>query len=93
MSKKSCARVCSLCGSVGSMKGFVVTLGIIFVILGLGGVLHPNFEYHKREEFAKIGPVTATIDKPHRVTVPWLVARALLAAGAVLIVLGPKIKQ
>jgi hypothetical protein len=75
------------------MKGFVVALGIIFVILGLVGILHPNFDYHKHEEFAKVGPVTATIDKPHRVTVPSLVAVALLAAGAVLIVLGPKIKR
>ena len=74
------------------MKRFAIVLGIILVILGLVGILHPEFDYHKREEVAKIGPVTATVDKQQRATVPPVVAAALLIAGAVLIVLGPRIK-
>jgi hypothetical protein len=50
------------------------------------------FDYHKREEVAKIGPVTATVDKAQRTTVPPVVAAALLIAGAVLLVLGSRIK-
>jgi uncharacterized membrane protein len=74
------------------MKRFVMALGIILVILGLVGIVHPEFDYHKREEVAKIGPVTATVDKEQRATIPPLAAAALLIAGAVLIVLGPRIK-
>ena len=74
------------------MKRFAIVLGIILLILGLLGLLHPNFDYHKREEVAKIGPVTATVDKQQRATVPPVVAAALLIAGVVLIVLGPRIK-
>jgi hypothetical protein len=74
------------------MKRFAVILGIIFFVLGLIALVHPNFDYHKHEEIAKIGPVTATVDKPERATVPPVVAAVLLIAGAVLIVLGPKMK-
>jgi hypothetical protein len=74
------------------MKRFVMALGLIFVLAALVAFVHPEFEYHKREEVAKIGPVMATVEKPHRVTVTPLIAAALLIAGAVLIVLGPRIK-
>jgi hypothetical protein len=74
------------------MKRFVMALGFILVIIALVAFVHPDFDYHKREEVVKIGSVTATVDKPHRVTVTPLVAAVLLIAGAVLIVLGPRIK-
>jgi len=74
------------------MKRLVIALGLIFAILGLVAFLHPNFDYHKREEVVRIGPVTATVDKPETARVPPVVAGALLIAGAALIVLGPRIK-
>jgi hypothetical protein len=76
------------------MRRFAIVLGLILVILGLVGILHPEFDYHKREEVAKIGPVSATIDKPQRVNIPTGTATALLIAGALalLIVLIPRPK-
>ena len=74
------------------MKRFAVVFGIILFVLGIVALVHPNFDYHKREEVAKIGPVTATVEKPERASVPPVVAAALLIAGAVLIVLSPRIK-
>jgi hypothetical protein len=64
------------------MRRFAIVIAIISVILGLVGILHPNFDYHRREEVAKIGPVSATIDKSQRVTIPIGSATALLVAGA-----------
>jgi hypothetical protein len=75
------------------MKRVILALGFVFVVLGLLALLHPNFDYHKHEEIARIGPVTATVDKPERTTIPPLAASVLLIAGAVLIVLGPKMKR
>jgi hypothetical protein len=51
--------------------------------------MHPNFDDHRREEVARMGPVTATVDKPENAGVPAVAAGALIA-GAVLIVLGPE---
>ena len=74
------------------MKRFVLILGVIFLLLGIVAFLHPDFDYHKREELAKIGPVTATVEKPERTTVSPAAAAALLIAGAVLIAVSPKLK-
>jgi hypothetical protein len=56
--------------------------------LDLVTFLHPNFDYHKREEVAKIGPLTASLDKLETARVPPLAAGVLLIAGAIIIVLG-----
>jgi uncharacterized membrane protein HdeD (DUF308 family) len=74
------------------MKRIAMALGILLLILGLVAFLHPNFGYHKHEEVAKIGPVTATVDKQETATVPPLVAGVLVIAGAVLIILAPRLK-
>jgi len=44
------------------MKRFAVILGIIFFVLGIVALVHPSFDYHKHEEVARIGPITATVD-------------------------------
>jgi hypothetical protein len=69
-----------------------MALGILLLILGLVALLHPNFDYHKREELAKIGPVTATVEKPERTTIPPAAAAALLIAGAVLTAVSTRLK-
>ncbi len=74
------------------MKRFAVILGVILFVLGVVALLHPDFDYHKREELAKIGPVTATVEKPERTTVPPAAAAALLIAGAVLIAVSTRLK-
>ena len=73
------------------MKRFALVLGLVLVILALVAFLHPSFDYHKHEEVAKIGPVTATIDKRERAIVPPAVAAALLILGATLLVVAPKL--
>lgn len=75
------------------MKRFAVILGAVLFVLGLIALVHPNFDYHKHEEIAKIGPVTATVDKPERLSVPPIAAAALLLAGAALVLLAPRFKQ
>ncbi len=74
------------------MKRFVMALGFILAILGLVALVHPNFDCHKHEEVAKIGPITASFDKPERATVPPIIAGVVLIAGAVLIALAPRFK-
>ena len=74
------------------MKRFAVILGVILFVLGVVALLHPDFDYHKREELAKIGPVTATVEKPERTTVPPVAAAALLIAGAALIAVSTRLK-
>lgn len=74
------------------MKRVVMALGIIFFLLGIVALVHPNFDYQKHEEIARIGPIKATVDKPETARVPVGATVALLVSGLVLIVLGSRPK-
>ena len=79
--------------NVSAMKRFVVILGIILFVLGIVALVHPSFDYHKHEEVARIGPITATVDKPETANIPVAATVALLVSGLVLIVLGARSKR
>lgn len=74
------------------MKRFVIILGIILLIAGVVGLVHPNFSYHKQEEVAKLGPYKATLDEEKVVQVPAALSIVLLVTGIGLVLLGPRIK-
>jgi hypothetical protein len=75
------------------MKRLVIVLGVLFLILGVVGLVHPAFNYHQQEEVAKIGPIKATVDEQKTAQIPVAVSVTLLAAGVVLVLLGPRMKQ
>lgn len=74
------------------MKRFVIILGVILLILGVTGLVHPSFSYHKQEEVAKIGPLKATVNEEKVVEIPAAVSIVMLVSGIGLILLGPRIK-
>lgn len=74
------------------MKRFVIILGVILLISGVVGLVHPNFSYHKQEEVAKLGPYKATLDEEKSVQIPQAVSIVLLLSGIGLVLLGPRVK-
>ena len=74
------------------MKRFVIIVGVILLVLGIVGLVHPSFSYHKQEEVAKIGPIKATVDEEKTAQVPAAVSIVLLVSGIGLVLLGPRIK-
>lgn len=74
------------------MRRFVIILGVILLISGVVGLVHPNFSYHKQEEVAKLGPYKATLDEEKTVQVPAALSIVLLVTGIGLVLLGPRIK-
>jgi uncharacterized membrane protein HdeD (DUF308 family) len=75
------------------MKRFVIVLGIVLLVLGVIGLVHPNFSYHQQEEVAKIGPIKATVDEEKTTQVPPAVSITLLVAGIALVLLGARVKK
>jgi uncharacterized membrane protein HdeD (DUF308 family) len=75
------------------MKRIVIILGVILLILGVTGLVHPSFSYHKQEDVAKIGPLKATVDEEKVVEIPAAVSIVMLIAGIGLILVGPRIKN
>ncbi len=72
------------------MKKVLLIVGLLFFVLGIVGLLHPVFTYHKTEEVAHFGPVRATVNEEKTATVPTAVSVLLLVVGLGLTVLGVK---
>jgi hypothetical protein len=70
------------------MKKILVFTGLLFFVLGIVGLVHPDFTYHKTEEVAHVGPVHATVNEEKTATVPPLASVVLLVAGLGLTVVG-----
>jgi uncharacterized membrane protein HdeD (DUF308 family) len=75
------------------MKRFVIILGVILLVLGVIGLVHPTFTYRQQEEVAKIGPIKATVEQEKTAPIPAAVSIALLIAGIGMVLLGPRMKQ
>jgi Flp pilus assembly protein CpaB len=75
------------------MKRIVIILGVILLVLGVVGLVHPSFNYHQQEEVAKLGPIKATVDEEKTAQIPPAVSFTFLTVGIVLVVVGPRIKQ
>jgi uncharacterized membrane protein HdeD (DUF308 family) len=74
------------------MKRFVIILGVILLVSGVVGLVHPNFSYHQQEELAKLGPYKATLEEEKTIQVPAAVSIVLLISGIGMVLLGPRIK-
>jgi hypothetical protein len=72
------------------MKKFFLAAGLLLFVLGIAGLVHPDFTYHKTEEVAHFGPVHATVNEEKIATVPPFVSVLLLIAGLGLTVLGAR---
>jgi uncharacterized membrane protein HdeD (DUF308 family) len=74
------------------MKRFVLVLGILLIVAGVLGIVHPTFTYHKKEEVAKLGPLQATVNEEKNAQVPLALSILLLVTGIGLTVFGAKSK-
>jgi uncharacterized membrane protein YczE len=74
------------------MKPIVLIVGIVLFILGIAAMLHPSIGYHKHDEIAKIGPITATVEKEETTEIPVAVTVALLVSGLVVTAFGARMK-
>lgn len=74
------------------MKRLVIILGVMLLVCGVVGLVHPNFSYHRQEEVAKLGPYKATVDEEKIVQVPAALSIALLISGIGMVLLGPRRK-
>ncbi|HXJ46232.1 MAG TPA: hypothetical protein VNK47_06110 [Candidatus Dormibacteraeota bacterium] len=75
------------------MNRLILVLGILLVVAGVIGLAHPSFTYHKKEDVAKIGPLSATVNEEKSVEIPMALSVLLLVTGIGLTVFGMKGKS
>jgi drug/metabolite transporter (DMT)-like permease len=66
------------------------TLGVILIVLGVFGLGWGGFTYTTREKVVDIGPIHATRDETHNVSLPPIAGAAALIGGIFLLVAGRK---
>ena len=76
-----------------NMKRFILVLGILLMLAGAVGLIHPRFTYNKTEEVAKIGPMQANVTHEEIIEIPIAVSILLLVSGIGLAVFGGKAKS
>ncbi len=64
------------------------TIGVILILFGLIGLAWGGFTYTSREKVVDLGPIHATRDKTHYVSVPPIAGGAALMAGILLLISG-----
>lgn len=68
------------------MKQALAAIGILLIVLGILGLLHPSFSYHRTEEVAKLGSLRATVNEEKTAEVPAVVSVVVLVTGIALLV-------
>jgi len=74
------------------MRRVALLFGVLCFLAGILFLVHPDITYQKRDEVAKIGPITATVEKRETAKIPVAATATLLIAGLLLIVLGARSK-
>ena len=75
------------------MKRFLLALGILLVLLGIVGLVHPDFTYHEKKEVAKLGPMQATVEEEKVLEIPKAASIIVALAGLALVILAPRSKS
>lgn len=75
------------------MKRFLLALGILLVLLGIAGLVHPDFTYHEKKEVAKLGPMQATVEEEKVLEIPKAASIIVALAGLALVILAPRSKS
>jgi hypothetical protein len=70
----------------------ITMLGVLLIVLGGLALVYQGFSYTRREKVIDIGPIHATADTQEHVPLPPIVGGLVLAAGALLLVMGVKQK-
>ena len=74
------------------MKRFVIILGILLLVGGVVGLVHPVFTYHSQKEVAKLGPLNATVEEEKTAEIPAALSIVLLVSGIAVVLLCPRIR-
>lgn len=75
------------------MKRLPIVLGLILLVLGVIGLVHPSFNYNHQEEVAKIGPIKATVEEQKTAQISPAVSITVLTVGIALVVFGSRTKK
>lgn len=66
------------------MKALLIT-GVALIVMGAGVLGYDHYSYTTTENILQIGPITATAERTHTVSIPPIVGWLLIGGGACVI--------
>jgi hypothetical protein len=69
---------------------FLVIFGILLVVFGLAGLLHPEIKMPAKREELQVGRLKVPVETRRIVTVPPIVGGLIIVCGAGLVFLGAR---
>jgi uncharacterized membrane protein len=67
-----------------------ILIGILLIVLGGLALAYQGFTYTHREKVLDVGPIHATADEQHHVSIPPILGGLALVGGIVLVFVGAK---
>jgi len=74
------------------MKSLLI-LGITLIVLGAVTLGYHQFSYKTEEKVLDFGPIHATAERVHTVSVPPIIGWALIGCGAFVLIIGARSKR
>jgi hypothetical protein len=66
----------------------IYILGVVLILIGAAVLGYDHYSYTTTEKILEIGPITATAEKTHTVSLPPILGWLLIGGGACALVLG-----
>jgi hypothetical protein len=60
----------------------ILILGVSLIVIGAAVLGYDNYSYTTQENILQIGPITATAERTHAVSLPPIIGRLLIGGGA-----------
>ena len=65
-------------------------VGVALIILGVVALAYQGITYTTREKVIDLGPLTASVDKEQRISLPPIIGVLALAGGVVVVIVGAR---
>lgn len=66
----------------------IVILGVALIVIGIAVLGYDHYSYTTKEKILQVGPITATADRTHTVSLPPIIGWLLVGGGACVVVFG-----
>jgi hypothetical protein len=74
------------------MKSILI-LGVALIVIGAAVLGYDHYSYTTKEKILQVGPITATADRTHTVSLPPIIGWVLLGGGACILAFGALSKK
>jgi hypothetical protein len=66
----------------------ILILGVALIVIGAAVLGYDHYSYTSKENILKIGPLTATVERMHTVSLPPIIGWLLIGSGACVLIFG-----